>query len=378
MHEREDELADTNEAEEEKASILYVDDEPSNLIAFKAAFRRYYTIYTASSAKEGLEILRKQSVYLVITDQRMPEMTGVQFLEVIIPIYPDPLRMVLTGFSDVEAIIKAINNGRVLRYITKPWNADELRMIIDDAIRLFKLEKKNRLLMVQLQREVAKQQSLLNVFGKYVPEHIAREAVNYGEEETMVTEHRVLAVLFCDIRSSTQIAENMPADQFAQFINEYFTLMHGCINKHKGYIDKFLGDGILTLFGAPVSYIDNSENAVKCGLEMLVQLHELNEVYKEKFGFTVAIGIGIHTGSVIVGNFGAKERMQYTAIGDVVNIAFRIQELSRDHKNSLLISEITYNIVKDLVEVEDLGLKELKGKGQMMHIYRVLKLKEQS
>ena len=114
-----------------KPAILYVDDEPANLESFVAGFRRHYTIYTSTSAIGAVEILKKHKVLLILTDQRMPEMTGVQFLEAIIPEYPNPVRMILTGFSDVEAITKAINSGSVLRYLTKPWDERELRIAID-------------------------------------------------------------------------------------------------------------------------------------------------------------------------------------------------------------------------------------------------------
>ncbi|MGB3619511.1 MAG: response regulator, partial [Catalinimonas sp.] len=106
-------------------TILYVDDEEQNLISFKATFRRQYNVLTAVSGEEGLAVMRRRHVHLILTDQRMPGMTGVQFLERILPEYPDTIRMVLTGFSDIEAIIDAINNGGVFRYITKPWDERE-------------------------------------------------------------------------------------------------------------------------------------------------------------------------------------------------------------------------------------------------------------
>ena len=102
-------------------SILYIDDEEDNLTVFNSTFRRNYNVHLALSGREGLEIMKNYDIHLVITDQRMPDMTGVQFLEQIIPLYPDCIRMILTGFSDVQAIIQAINKGRVYRYISKPW-----------------------------------------------------------------------------------------------------------------------------------------------------------------------------------------------------------------------------------------------------------------
>ncbi len=130
--------------------ILYVDDEEDNLIVFNSTFRRDYEIHLAKSGKEGIEILKKHEIQLIITDQRMPEMTGIQFLEKIIPDYPDCIRMILTGFSDIEAIIQAINTGRVYRYITKPWDKGELKINIDHGLETYHLKEQNRKLIEDL------------------------------------------------------------------------------------------------------------------------------------------------------------------------------------------------------------------------------------
>lgn len=130
--------------------ILYVDDEEDNLVVFNSTFRRDYKVHLASSGKEGFEIMKKFPIQLIITDQRMPEMTGIQFLEKVIPEYPDCIRMILTGFSDIEAIIQAINTGRVYRYITKPWNKEELKINIDKGLETFSLKEQNRKLVEDL------------------------------------------------------------------------------------------------------------------------------------------------------------------------------------------------------------------------------------
>jgi sigma-B regulation protein RsbU (phosphoserine phosphatase) len=130
--------------------ILYVDDEEDNLTVFNSAFRRDYEVHLALSGLEGLEIMKKYPIQIIITDQRMPEMTGIQFLEKIIPDYPDCIRMILTGFSDIEAIIQAINTGRVYRYITKPWSKEELKINIDKGLETYNLRDQNRKLIKDL------------------------------------------------------------------------------------------------------------------------------------------------------------------------------------------------------------------------------------
>ncbi|MCB0804678.1 MAG: histidine kinase [Bacteroidales bacterium] len=123
--------------------ILYVDDEVNNLISFRATFRREYKILTAQDGFEGLRILGEQEVHLVISDQRMPGMTGVEFLEKVNREYPGTIRMIITGFSDIDAVIGSINKGGVYRYIAKPWDEREMRMTIENARQLFGLQEEN-------------------------------------------------------------------------------------------------------------------------------------------------------------------------------------------------------------------------------------------
>jgi DNA-binding NtrC family response regulator len=131
--------------------VLYVDDEINNLNSFKASFRRDFEIYTASSAKEGRKILDSQEIGVIITDQRMPGMTGIEFLESILPIYPDTIRILLTGFSDINAVMDAINRGQVYKYLVKPWQNDELKMYIENALEIYHLRKENKELAKKLQ-----------------------------------------------------------------------------------------------------------------------------------------------------------------------------------------------------------------------------------
>jgi signal transduction histidine kinase len=140
------------EKDVEEKTILYIDDEEKNLSSFKAVFRKEYKVYVASSAQEGIEIMESYPINLVITDQRMPNMTGVEFLERIVDRYPDVTRIILTGYSDVEAIIQAINKGQVYRYITKPWRREELKETIDNALEYHFLKQENNTLIESLRK----------------------------------------------------------------------------------------------------------------------------------------------------------------------------------------------------------------------------------
>ena len=142
--------------------VLYVDDEINNLNSFKAAFRRDFEIFTAISAKEGRKILDSQEIGVIITDQRMPGMTGIEFLESILSIYPDTIRILLTGFSDINAVMDAINRGQVYKYLVKPWQNEELKMYIENALEIYNLRKENKELAQKLQLAYAQ----LDAIGK--------------------------------------------------------------------------------------------------------------------------------------------------------------------------------------------------------------------
>jgi response regulator RpfG family c-di-GMP phosphodiesterase len=124
----------------EKITVLYVDDEENNLFSFKATFRVKYNILTAISGDEALKILEAKQIHIIISDQRMPEMTGVEFLEIVLGKFPDPMRILLTGYADMAAVVDAVNKGKIFHYLTKPWNEEELDLTINRAYEKY-LEK---------------------------------------------------------------------------------------------------------------------------------------------------------------------------------------------------------------------------------------------
>lgn len=136
----------------DKICILYVDDEVNNLQSFKANFRREFKVFIAESGAEGLEIFKKEDINIVLTDQRMPEMTGIEFLVEVQKINPEPIRILITGYSDINAVIDAINRGQVYRYMNKPWQNEEIIVTMKTAHEVFTLRRKNRELMDELKK----------------------------------------------------------------------------------------------------------------------------------------------------------------------------------------------------------------------------------
>lgn len=134
----------------EKPAVLYIDDEKDNLVVFKASFHRDYEIYTTISPHEGLKILSEHPIEVLLTDQRMPDMTGTELLKIVLPDYPDVIRIIVTAYSDIEVVLQAVNNCGIYKYITKPWDKHELKITLDNAVAAFRLKKENKRLIQDL------------------------------------------------------------------------------------------------------------------------------------------------------------------------------------------------------------------------------------
>ena len=359
----------------EKFPVLYVDDEEHNLISFAATFRKEYKIYTAKNGNDAIEIMRQNDIKLVITDQRMPEMTGIQLLEKLSPEFPDSIRMILTGFSDIEVIIDAINSGRVFRYITKPWDENELRMTLENARQLFELQSRNRSLMAELKQKVEEQDQTLKLFIKYVPEQVVKKTLEKSQESIFEGDLRDVAVLFCDIRGFTPLSEELSPKEVVSFLNEYYQVMTEVVKQHNGSVIQFVGDEIFAAFGAFEFYPDNEANAVFCAMKMMETLPVLNKKYNERFKTEIKIGIGINYGEVVAGNLGSEDRIRYSVTGDTVNTGKRIESITKDYSNLVLISDSTYQVVKDTIKVKAWDPLFVKGKKDKILVYEVLGLK---
>ncbi len=136
--------------QESEIHVLYVDDEDNNLISFRASFRRHFTIYTALSVDEGNKILSENEIHVLITDQRMPGKLGTDLLAQAVKDNPDQIRILLTGYSDIEAVKDAINRGQIYHYLEKPWKEDELKKTIEEAYKVYNLKKKQKFFSEQL------------------------------------------------------------------------------------------------------------------------------------------------------------------------------------------------------------------------------------
>ncbi len=216
------------------------------------------------------------------------------------------------------------------------------------------------------------EKNLRNVFSKFVPEEIIDEMIKKDESEQQGNnEKRNVVILMCDIRSFTSISEINQPEDVVGFLNTYFTHMVNIVKKYGGTVDKFIGDAIMVLFGAPISYNDNAQRAVQAAIEMYSQLDQIS-TGKMKFpeGIKLDIGIGIHYGDVIVGNIGSIDKTSYTVIGDTVNLASRLEGLTKLYGAKVIISEAVREELSEEMNVLLLDSVKVKGKKESVHIYR--------
>lgn len=351
-----------------KIDLLYVDDEEQNLLSFSAAFRRQYNVHTAMSGKEALNILSNNNVHVLITDQRMPEMTGLELLDKVSTQFPDVIKLILTGYSDIETIIAAINNGNVFRYLTKPWNINELRAAIEQAEELFSLKQSNKTLITSLNQKVEELEHTLTVFRKYVPENILKQTLDEPSEHHLAQGEQISAtVLFCDIRKFTKMCEGKSPTEIVLFLNTYYEIMSECVSRYSGYVHQFVGDEIFALFGFPQHSREHEMNAVKCAIAMMKKLNELNQKVNAK----IEIGIGIHAGELISGNIGTQTKLAHAITGETVNIGKRIEHQTKDLPNTILISENIYSTINQMIPAELWREVLLKGKSTPIKLYKV-------
>lgn len=208
-----------------------------------------------------------------------------------------------------------------------------------------------------------------NTFERYVSKELAQEILQNKEQLQLGGEEKEVTILFSDLRGFTSMSEKLTPAEVVSLLNIYFTRMIEVITSHQGMVDKFIGDAIMSLFGAPIRREDDPLQAVRCGLEMQRQMHFLNEDRRNKGLPPLIMGIGINTGPVVAGNIGSIHRMEYTVIGDTVNVASRLEGASRS--GDVLITEATYVKIKESVRVTPLEPMVFKGKSSQINIYRV-------
>jgi adenylate cyclase len=201
---------------------------------------------------------------------------------------------------------------------------------------------------------------------------VVREVVRHRDEGSLTTSRRMVTVLFSDIRGFTSISEKLEPEQVAEMLREYLSEMTEIVFKHGGTVDKYIGDCIMALYNVPFEDPGHAIKAVRTGLEFQERTIAVSRRWEARLGVAIRNGVGINTGEAVVGTLGSRQRLEYTAIGDTINLGSRLESITKDYKSNIIISEFTYEHVKDHFRTEELGDVTVKGRTRPVKIYGVL------
>ncbi len=389
-----------------QTAILCVDDERAILdslrIELENFFGNEYLIEIAQDGEEALDILIElledsYEVALVISDYIMPGIKGDELLKRIHVISPKTLKIMLTGQADLEAVGNAISYARLYRYIPKPWHDKDLILTVKEAVHSYfkdkQLAEQNLQLMQmnleleQLNREQSKLIIQLHTNERHLKQHteelfqlneafsrfVPRQFLQLLNKSSIVdiqlgeAVQQEMTVLFSDIRDFTKLSESMKLEDNFKFINAYLSRMEPAINENQGFIDKYIGDAIMALFQG------SADCAVKAGIAMLHTLNEYNQERQSRGDVPIQIGVGINTGSLMLGTVGGENRMDGTVISDAVNVAARIEGLTKNYGVSMLISHFTFMQLQnpENYAIRAIDRVQVKGKSETVSLFEV-------
>ena len=390
-----------------KAKILIIDD--SKTIRFQvrkileSEEENQFEILEAEdgvSALENVVRLEKDSLPdLILLDRNMPRMNGDEFIRIFKndPTWKHIPVLFLTTHGEIEELVRGLTELQAEDYLGKPFNPSELMARVKSLLRVRFAEKETLSLNSQLSDSLEKQKqqyeelkqtrielaetaavaSMTRVFEKFVPREFLNRIAKTGIENISLrhAESDIITILFSDIRSFTDLSETMTPNELMKFLNSYLKFMSEPIRINHGFVDKFIGDAIMALFDHPEKEdSDEARDAVRSGLEMQRALVRYNE-YREKHDYQeIKIGIGVHSGPVVIGTVGSENRMDSTVLGDAVNLASRLEALTKNYRCPMLVSEDTKNLLADQEEIHWRMLDQVmvKGKNDPVKIFEVL------
>jgi len=296
--------------------ILVVDDEPDLEPLIRQGFKLEIQSgkYEFSFAGDGIEALnlikRDLLIDLVLTDLSMPNMDGLSLLSNLIELDRVLKTVVVTAYGDMENIRKAMNRG-AFDFLLKPLSMEDLKTTVSKAGVALQLQKKAELVR--------------QTFGRYVSDEVATFLLDQPGIPVLEGEKRRITLLMSDLRGFAMTAKNLGPEEVLEVLNIYLGSMEEVITEYQGTIVDFIGDAILAIFGAPFQRNDDASRAVACAISMQCSMNDVNSSVSRLGLPRLEMGIGIHTGEVVVGNIGSIRRMKYGAVGNHVNLTSQIE-----------------------------------------------------
>jgi adenylate cyclase len=223
----------------------------------------------------------------------------------------------------------------------------------------------------ELAQKMKDEEAVRTNLARYLSPQIVDQVIEDKMQVNLGGDRKVVTALFSDIRKFTTISENMPPDRLVAILNDYFNEMANIIFYHQGSLDKYIGDALIAVYGSLIELENPVKNCIDSAIAMMKIMSQLNWKWSNRYdGFTMDVGIGINTGEVFVGNIGSVERMEFTVIGDAVNVASRFSDLAEP--GQILITEPAMKMVEGLYDLEELEPVQVKGKSDKLKVFEVV------
>jgi adenylate cyclase len=340
--------------EQETGAILVVDDDPVNrTLLSRLLATAGHTVRMAENGRKALELLHQEASDVVLLDIVMPELDGVSVLE---QMKADPgLRdvpvIMISAVDDFESVVRCIELGAE-DYLPKPFNPVLLSARINAGL--------NKRLVHELERARVR-----DVFARFLPESVVDEVlVRAGGDVRLGGVRLIGTVLFTDIRGFTTFAERTPPDRVIEVLNRFLSEMSDAVLDNGGTLVSYLGDGLLAVFGAPIECDDHADRALRAAREMFrLRLPRFNDWLDAEYGGgRFSMGVGVSSGPLMSGNVGSERRLEYTAIGDTVNTAARIEAHTKEVTHGVLVADSTHELLTSPVGLVYVGEFTLRGR----------------
>ena len=351
-------------AEEPEATILVADDNPDNVALLRELLQTVgYTVVTAYDGDEALLKVAEATPDLIILDAMMPGKNGFEVCRRLkkweqtrnIPV------MMLTALQEVAAKVRGIEAGAD-EFLTKPVDMVELQTRVRALVKA----------KIYRQQIIEKNALLEKILSRYLPDEVVAKVLEDSSLLKLGGVREFVTILFADLTGFTTFADAVPPEDVMETLNQTFSRLTKIVADNRGTFDKYLGDGLMAFYGAPIASDNDALNAVRTAVEMEQAFQALKEEWGEGPQSQLGLAVGINSGEAIVGNLGSERMMNYTVIGDAVNIAARLEDLAGP--GQILIGEATHALVEDVVVARKFGEADLRGRSKPVVAYELVRL----
>lgn len=345
-----------------QAKVLLVDDNPEQISDARRLLELLrYEVAVAHDAESAVNLVQTLRPDICVIDVSLNGRSGIDLIHDIRRISPETTPVLMASDLTENLAVEGLSAGAE-DIVAKPLRVNELGIRIQNIVKL----KNARGDLKQALERMARERTILS---KYFSEDFVEQILSERISPELGGARMPASMFFFDIRNSTSIAERMSPDALAKFLSQTFTDIMDLVFANHGSVNKFTGDGMLVTFGCPVPTEDDALRCVKTALAIRSWIDTYNEFLRTELGEPLGFGIGIASGHVFAGNIGSFRRMEYSILGDPVNSASRIQDLTKKLKTDILLDGPTYDLVKDTFKTKRIGKIILRGRHEPTEIY---------